>query len=54
MENPEMNTHTFGHLVFDKGDKIIQWKKTFSKNGAGSSDGQHVEECKLFHSYFFV
>jgi hypothetical protein len=26
----------------------------FSKNGAGSTGGQHVEECKLTHSYLFV
>jgi hypothetical protein len=22
-----MNQHTYGHLIFDKGDKTIQWKK---------------------------
>jgi hypothetical protein len=22
-----MNPHTYGHLIFDKGAKIIQWKK---------------------------
>jgi hypothetical protein len=27
IEDPEMNPHTYGHLVFDKGAKIIQWKK---------------------------
>ena len=26
-EDPEMNPHTCGHLIFDKGDKTIQWKK---------------------------
>ena len=28
-----MNTHTYGHLIFDKGAKTIQWKKDsiFSK-----------------------
>jgi hypothetical protein len=26
-EDPEMNPHTYGHLIFDKGDKIIQWRK---------------------------
>jgi hypothetical protein len=26
-EDPEMNTNTYGHLIFDKGAKIIQWKK---------------------------
>jgi hypothetical protein len=23
----EMNQHTYGHLIFNKGAKIIQWKK---------------------------
>jgi hypothetical protein len=27
MENPEMNPHTYGHLIFVKRSKIIQWKK---------------------------
>ena len=27
MENPEINLHTYGHLIFDKEDKNIQWKK---------------------------
>jgi hypothetical protein len=22
-----MNPHTYGHLIFDKGHKTIQWKK---------------------------
>ena len=22
-----MNPHTYGHLIFDKGDKTIQWEK---------------------------
>jgi hypothetical protein len=22
-----MNPHTYGHLIFDKGTKTIQWKK---------------------------
>jgi hypothetical protein len=26
-EDPEMNRHTYGHLIFDKGAKTIQWKK---------------------------
>jgi hypothetical protein len=27
IEYPEMNPHTYGHLIFDKGAKTIQWKK---------------------------
>jgi hypothetical protein len=26
-EDPEMNPHTYAHLIFDKGFKTIQWKK---------------------------
>jgi hypothetical protein len=25
--DPEMNRHTYFHLIFDKGTKTIQWKK---------------------------
>jgi hypothetical protein len=27
IEDPEMNPHTYGHLIFDKGAKTIQWEK---------------------------
>jgi hypothetical protein len=27
IKEPEMNPHTYGHLIFDKGAKNIQWKK---------------------------
>jgi hypothetical protein len=27
IEDPEINPHIFGHLIFDKASKTIQWKK---------------------------
>jgi hypothetical protein len=55
-----MNPYTYGYLIFDKGAKTIQCKKktAFSTNGAGTTSGYHVEECKeeckLIHSYLLV
>jgi hypothetical protein len=39
IEDRVMNPHTYGHLIFDKGAKTIQWEKkpAFSTNGAGTT-----------------
>ena len=56
IENPEMNPHTYGHLIFDKGAKTIQWTKRqhFQQMVLAQTGGYHVEECELIHSYLLV
>jgi hypothetical protein len=51
-----MNPHTYGHLIFDKGNKTVQWEKktVFSTNGASTTGSYQLEECKLIHSYLLV
>jgi hypothetical protein len=55
-EDPQMNPHTYDHLIFDTGAKSIQWKKDniFKKNCAVSTGGKHVGEYKLIHSHLLV
>ena len=55
LEDPEMISHSHGHMIFDKGAKIIQWKEdSTSTNGSGSTGSYLVEECELIHSYLLL
>ena len=45
IENPDINPHTYGYLIFDKEGKNTQWGKTASSiNGAGKTGQLHVKE----------
>ena len=52
MEDPDINSHAYGHLIFDKEARNTHWKKKASStNGAGQTRYLHVEECKQIHIY---
>ena len=45
IESPEINPHTCGYLIFHKGGKNIQWRKTASSVSVAGKSGQvHVKD----------
>jgi hypothetical protein len=45
IEDPEIKPYTYGHLIFDKEAKNIQWKKKASPiNGAGLTGSWEVQK----------
>jgi hypothetical protein len=53
-EVPEMNAPTYGLLIFDKGVKTIQWKKSIFNKWCWFNWRSACRKCKWTHYYLLV
>ena len=49
IESPEINPCPYGHLIFDKGGKNIQWRKDNLFNSGAGKTSYHLKRMKLEH-----
>ena len=50
IESPEINPHTYGNLIYDKGGRVHNGEKTVSsKSSTGKSGQLCVKKIKLEH-----
>ena len=48
IESPEIHTHKYNQLIFNKWAKAIQWSKdSLSNNGAGTTGLSHAKKMNL-------
>lgn len=50
-EDPDINPHTYKHLIWRKEAKLYNGEKSFTTNGTDITGCQHAEECKEIHMY---
>ena len=54
IENPEINLCTYGHLIFDKGGKNIQWRKDHLFRENWSTSFFYRSTCKRMKLEHFL